>query len=227
VAPTAEVDAGDRVLSVVGILGFAVPAVGSVLFAATWDFPGTEASGAEVLAYVGEHRSGLRVGVLLDALGVVLWGLFGLGVWRRLGDRGPVGGFMAAGFAWMVPLLLAGFTAFLVLAYRAPRLTPQDAALLYDLTFALLAISGLPTAVALGAYAHIVWRTGGLPVWTALLAALGAAAHVLLLASFFVSDGFLSLQGQIITAAPATLFIWVLGTAIALRRSQTEDSPAF
>jgi hypothetical protein len=211
----------DRVLSVVGILGFAIPALGSVLFAPTWDFPGTDASGTSILAYVSERRSGLRVGVLLDALGVTLWGLFGLGVWSRLRDRGPAGAFMLAGFAWLVPLLLAGFTAFLVLAYRAPGLAAEDAALLYDLTFALLAMSGLPTAVALGAYAHIVWRTGGLPAWTAVLAALGAAAHVLLLASFFISSGFLSLQGQIITVGPATLFFWVLGTAIAIRRSQS------
>src|SRR5436305_14412547 len=139
-------DARDRVLSVVGILGFAVPALGSVLFAPTWDFPGTDASGASVLAYVSEHASSLRVGVLLDALGVTLWGLFGLGVWSRLRDRGAAGAFMAGGFSWLVPLLLAGFTAFLVLAYRAPELAPHDAALLYDLTFALLAMSGLPTA---------------------------------------------------------------------------------
>ena len=211
----------DRVLSVVGILGFAVPALGSVLFAPTWDFPGTDASGVSILAYVGERRSELSLGTLLDVVGVTLWGLFGLGVWWRLRDRGPAGGFMAAGFAWLVPPLLAGFTAFLVLAYRAPELAPEDAKLLYDLTFALLAISGLPTAVALGAYAHIVWRTGGMPAWTAALAALGAAAHILLLASFFVSDGFLSLEGQIVTVGPATLFFWVLGTAIAIRREQT------
>ena len=212
----------DRVLSVVGILGFAIPAVGSVLFAGTWDFPGTDASGASVLAYVGERRAELGLGALLDAIGVTLWGVFGLGVWWRLRDRGPAGVFLAAGFAWLVPLLLAGFTAFLILAYRAPTLVPEDAKLLYDMTFALLAMSGLPTALALGAYARIVWRRGGLPAWTAALAALGAAAHILLLASFFVSDGLLSLQGQIITLAPATLFFWVLCTAIAIRRSQSQ-----
>jgi hypothetical protein len=211
----------DRVLSFVGILGFAIPALGSVLFAPTWDFPGTHASGASILAYVSERRADLSLGVLLDALGVTLWGLFGLGVWWRLRDRGPAGGLMAAGFAWLVPLLLAGFTAFLILAYRAPKLSPGDAKLLYDMAFALLAMSGLPTALALAAYSHIAWRTGGLPAWTAALAALGAAAHILLLASFFVSDGFLSLEGQIITVAPATLFFWVLGTAIAIRRTQS------
>jgi hypothetical protein len=208
----------DRVLSLVGILGFAVPALGSVLLAPTWIFPTTDASATEVLAFVTERRSGLSVGVLLNAFGVTLWGLFGFGVWSRLRDRGAVGLFMLAGFAWLVPLLLAGFAAFLVLVYRAPALEAEDAALLYDMTFALLAMSGLPTAVALGAYAHIVWRTAGLPLWTAVLAILGAGAHLLLLASFFVSSGFLSLQGQIITVGPATLFFWVLGTAIATWR---------
>jgi hypothetical protein len=41
----------------------------------------------------------LSLGALLDTVGVTLWGLFGLGVWWRLRDRGPAGGFMAAGFA--------------------------------------------------------------------------------------------------------------------------------
>ena len=41
-------------------------------------------------------------------------------------------------------------------------------------------------------------------------------AHVALLASFVVSEGFFSLEGQVITAIPATLFIWIIGTGVAL-----------
>ena len=80
----------------------------------------------------------------------------------------------------------------------------------------MLALSGAPTAVALGSYAALVWRTAWLPRWTAALAAIGAVAHVVLLASFLVGDGFFSLEGQVITAIPATLFLWVLGTGFAM-----------
>jgi hypothetical protein len=44
----------------------------------------------------------------------------------------------------------------------------------------------------------------------------GSLAHVVLLASFVVSEGFFSLEGQVITAIPATLFIWIVGTGIAM-----------
>ena len=45
---------------------------------------------------------------------------------------------------------------------------------------------------------------------------MAAAAHVALLASFVVEDGFFSLQGEVIIYIPATLFIWIAGTGIAL-----------
>ena len=91
-----------------------------------------------------------------------------------------------------------------------------DPRLLYDLTFGLLAMSGAPTAIALGSYAALVLRSTGLPRWTAWLGVVGALAHVALLASFVVSEGFFSLQGQVITAVPATLFAWIIGTGIAM-----------
>ena len=111
-------------------------------------------------------------------------------------------------------LLLAGFTAFFVLVYRDADV--GDPRLLYDLTFGLLAMSGAPTAIALGSYAALVLRSTGLPRWTAWLGVVGALAHVALLASFVVSEGFFSLQGQVITAIPATLFAWIIGTGIAM-----------
>jgi hypothetical protein len=52
--------------------------------------------------------------------------------------------------------------------------------------------------------------------WTAWLGVVGAVAHVALLASFVVSEGFFSLEGQVITAIPATLFIWIVGTGIGM-----------
>jgi len=55
-----------------------------------------------------------------------------------------------------------------------------------------------------------------LPRWSAWLAVLAASAHVVLLASFLVTDGFFSLEGQVITVIPATLFAWIAGTSIAM-----------
>ena len=212
-----------KLIGIVGVVGVALPTVGSALFAPTWDFPGTGATAAAITAYVVEHRDALLAGVLLNAIGVTLWGLFGVGVWLRLrrGGESYLSACFLFGVVSFVTLLLAGFVFFLVLTYRGQRIS--DARLLYDVSFALLAMSGLPTAAALGSYAWLTFRSRHLPAWTAALGAVGAAAHVLLLASFLVSDGFFSLEGQVITVIPATLFVWILGTAIAMLRDASSQ----
>ena len=42
---------------------------------------------------------------------------------------------------------------------------------------------------------------------------------IALLASFAATSGFFSLEGQAITAIPATLFAWVLATGVAMFRA--------
>jgi hypothetical protein len=211
-----------KVIGTIGVLGFLTPAIGSALWAPTWDFPGTGSSGERILAYVVEHQDALRAGALLDVVGVTLVGVFGVGVWLRLrrltGGESLLSACFLFGVVSLVTLLLAGFVFFLVFAYRAPEVS--DPRLLYDLTFGLLAMSGPPTVVALASYAALALKSHQVPVWTAVLAAIGAAAHLVLLVSFVVSEGFFSLEGQVITVVPATLFIWMLGTGIALLREE-------
>jgi hypothetical protein len=212
-----------KLVGAIGVVGFIVPAVSSVLFAPTWDFPDTDATANTITGYVVEHRDALLAGVTLNSIAVTLWGLFGVGIWLRLRRASGGESYASACFLFgvisFVTLLLAGFTCFLVLAYRAQEVS--DARLLYDVAFAMLAMSGIPTAVALGSYAWLTLRTGHLPAWTAVLAAVGAAAHVILLASFVVTGGFFSLEGQVISVVPATLFFWILGTGIAMLRDSS------
>lgn len=207
-----------------GALGFTLATIGSAVIGAFDDasilnFPGTGSSSAEIAAFIGAHRTAALVAVVLNTLGVAFWLVFGAGVWLKLRQGGEsfLSACFAFGLAGFVILIFAGFVPFFVLAYREPD--PTQARLLYDLTFGMLAMSGVPTAVALYAYAALVIRTGRLPRWTAALAAIGACAHLLLLGSFLVTDGFFSLEGQVISAIPATLFAWVLGTSIALLRA--------
>jgi hypothetical protein len=207
-----------------GVLGFALAAIGSAVVglfvdASIFDFPGSQAPGAEVASFVAAHRSSALAAMILNTLGVSLWLVFGTGVWLRLREGGEsvLSASFALGLAGAVTLILAGFVPFFLLAYRHGD--PAHARLLYDLTFGLLAMSGVPTAIALWSYFLLVRRTGLLPRWTAVLAAVAAAAHDLLLVSFVVSDGFFSLQGQVISVIPATLFAWIFGTSIALLRA--------
>jgi hypothetical protein len=115
------------------------------------------------------------------------------------------------GLVSFVTLLLAGFAALFLLAYRAPE--APDPRLLYDLSFALLAMSGIPTALVLGSYAAVVFRSDSLPRWTAWVATVAALAHLLLLASLVLRNGFFSLEGGVTIAIPGTLFAWIAGTS--------------
>jgi hypothetical protein len=156
--------------------------------------------------------------MILNTAGVGLWLVFGAGVWLWLQQLSGPDSLLSAGFAFgligFVTLLFAGFTAMFIISYRAPGV--PDIRLLYDLGFGLLALSGPPTAIALGCYATAAFRHRALPRFTAWLAALAAVAHVLLLFSFVVPRGFFSLEGQVITVVPGLLFAWILATGTAM-----------
>ena len=209
-----------RLAGLAGLLSIPLGIAG-VFVDRMWTFPATGATAGEIAAFAGAHRSALLLAMVLTTAAVGLWLVFGVGVWAWLRDTAAAESLFstcfAVGFGSFVTLLLAGFTSFLVLVYRAPE--ASDPRLLYDLAFGLLAMSGVPTALALGSYAAHVFRSRQLPGWTAWLAAVAALAHVALLASLVVTSGFFSLTGGVIIAIPATLFVWIGGTGVVMVRT--------
>jgi len=208
-----------RVARWAGTLGFILPALTLVVYP-IWSYPGTQTAGTDVAMWATTHHDRLVVTQLLNTVGVTVWFVFGAAVWTYLRDRLParsaLSACFAASFVGCVILLLSGFTAFDLLLYRDH--SAEMSTLLYDLTFGLLAMSGMPTVVALGSFAVAVYSQRVLPRYTAHLAIAAAGVHPLLLAAFIVDDGPLSLQGFSITAMPAFLFAWILGTALAMPR---------
>jgi hypothetical protein len=209
-----------------GVIGIVVPTIGLVIFP-LWRFPPTTATDAQVGEFVAAHSVALQAMMVCYTIGVTLWLLFGACVWAMLRERCDVKSAVptsfAAGLVSFVTLLLAGFTAFNVLVYRGSE--PGNSRLLYDLTFGLLAMSGLPTALCLGAFAAAVYAGKALPAYTAHVAAAGAVGHVLLLLSFIVPTGFFSLEGAVIIVVPGLLWIWILVTGIELLRSPARQPP--
>jgi len=209
-----------KIAGLAGVVSIALGMAG-VIVDQMQTFPGTGATTGEIAGFVGTHRSALLVGMLLSTAAVGLLLVFGVGVWLRLrqmtGNEGVLSGCFIVGLGGFVTLLLAGFTSFFVLVYRAPA--PSDPRLLYDLAFGMLAMSGVPTALALGSYAALVFRGGCLPRWTADLAVIAALAHLVLIASLVITSGFFSLAGGVTMAIPATLFAWIIGTSIVLMRT--------
>jgi hypothetical protein len=210
-----------RLAGVAGVLSIALGVTG-VLVDRMWTFPTTGASASAIADFTHAHRTALLIAMVLSTGTVGLWLVFGIGVWLRLhetaaSDERALPACFLAGLVSFVTILLAGFTCFLVLIERPPG--GDGPRLLYDLSFGLLAMSGVPTALALGAYAAQVLRgRGPLPRWTAWVAAAAACAHLVLLASFAVTSGFFSLAGGVTIAIPGTLFAWVVGTSVVLLR---------
>jgi hypothetical protein len=206
--------------SIAGIASLAL-GVAALPIDQMWTFPGTTASATEILDFAEANRPALLVAMLLTTLAVALWLVFGVGVWLWLkeetGGESLLSVCFLVGLVSFVSLLFAGFTSFIVLVYRAPEVS--DPRLLYDLSFGLLAMSGVPTALALGSYATLVFGNARMPTWTAWLAVVAALAHLLLFASLVITRGFFSLEGGVTIAIPATLFAWIFGTAMAMRAS--------
>ena len=205
---------GIKLAGLAGLLSIALGIVG-LLVDQMWTFPMTGTTAGEIGAFAAANRTELLLAMILNTIAVGLWLVFGVAVWLRMRQVGGRESFLPAcflvGLVSFVTLLLAGFTALFLLAYRAPA--ASDPRLLYDLAFGLLALSGIPTALALGSYAALVLRTNSLPPWTAWVATAAALAHLLLLASLVIRNGFFSLEGGVTIAIPGTLFAWIAGTS--------------
>ena len=198
-------------------MSFVLLAIGNFI-SPLWDIPATSAPAAEFARYAGDNRGELIAGVFTFGLAMAAFLFFAAGLAVLMYRRDALlATAFALGAATLTAVVFVGFVPILVLAYRTPA--PSEAHTLVDLTFGILAFSGFPTALATGAYAEFIRRTRALPAWTGWLGALAAVAHVAIGATFAFSSGFLSVEGAAIIFIPAALFVWMLGTGIALVRA--------
>jgi len=208
------------VTGLIGLASFLAIALAALLQPHLWSAPGTGAQPARLAAYAQEHRGRQAAALYIYSLGMGLFLCFGVGMWTVLRRGAPDMQATAAAFAFgavaLVVLVLCAFAPAAVFGYRAHD--PAIAQLLWDLTFGLLALSGIPTALCLGAYAVLVLRSRCLPAWTAWLAVLGAGAHLLIAASFLGHGGTLSPEGSVIVWVPGIFFAWILAAGLVLLR---------
>ena len=214
-----------RIFGLAGVASFALIIIAAVISPPLWDGPTTTSTAEEVAAFVAPHRDRILLALFVYALGMgfFLWFTAGLWAWLRQSEpgAGPWSAAFALGVAVLATLIVAAFVPAALSVYRPPE--PDIVGLMFDLSFGLLALSGVPTAVALGAYAVLVLRGAGLARWTAWVAIVGAATHVVIAGSFFPRSGFFSLQGAVIVWIPATFFAWILAASIALLRAQPSE----
>jgi hypothetical protein len=185
--------------------------------------PGVGSTAQAFAQYAAGHSTAL----LLE---VVVWGLatcatiaFAVGLWvllrRAEGEPGLLAMLFLAAMLLTQTIVLSGFPELLVLGYRGSVLAPSDVRLLFDLTYLGIALSAFPTALATGTYAVLVWRTAALPRWTAWLALLVAALHLIGGVSFAAS-GVVSPSGIGVFLAPPVFFLWILAVSVMVERTR-------
>jgi hypothetical protein len=209
-----------RLIALAGLGSFALIIAAAFVAPPLWNAPGTNASATRVAAYLQANHGPTIASLYIYSLAMGLFLCFtgGLWSWLRQTERAPQ--LLSSGFAFgaiaLSVLIFAAFATAGVMSYRPQQ--PAFAASLSDMTFGLLALSGIPTAVCLGAYAALVLRHRCLPAWTGWLAVLAVDAHILIGASFVSHGSFLSLESSVIVWVPATFFAWILATSVALLR---------
>jgi hypothetical protein len=218
-----------RLIAITGLASFALIMVAALIVAPPlWDSPSQTAPAAHVAAYLETYHGRLLVSQLVYSLGMGLFLCFTAGLWSWLRRIEPAPEAVSAVFAFgavaLTLLILTSFATADVMAYRPQQ--PALAVALTDTTFGLLALSGVPTAVCLGAYAAIVLRYRCLPTWTAWLALVAVDAHLLIAASFLSHGSFLGLEGSVIVVVPATFFAWIFATSAVLLRTSLSSRAA-
>lgn len=217
-----------RLIALSGLGSFALIVAATFVAPPLWDAPGTNASAARVAAYIQENDGRAIASLFIFSLAMGLFLCFAAGLWLWLRQAEPAPQPLSAIFAFgaiaLAVLILTGLATASVMSYRPYQ--PALVGLLADVTFGVLALSGIPTAVCLGAYAALVLRHRCLPAWTGWLAVLGALTHVFIAASFMSHGAFLSLEGSVIAWVPATFFVWIFAASVALLRSELEMVPA-
>src|SRR2546425_3779589 len=142
-----------RLIALAGLTSFVLIVVGAFVAPPLWSAPGTHSSGARAAAYAHEHQGREIASLFIYTLGMGSFLCFAAGLWSRLRQIEPAPHPLSAAFALgavgLVVLVLAAFATGGVLTYRAQG--AEVAGVLADTTFALLALSGMPTAVCLGA----------------------------------------------------------------------------
>jgi hypothetical protein len=214
-----------RLIAIAGLASFALIMVAALIVAPPlWNSPAPTSPAAQVAAYLQTYHGRLLASQFIYSLGMGLFLCFSAGLWSWLRRIEPAPETISAIFAFgavaLTLLIMASFAIADAMSYRPQQ--PAFAVALTDTTFGLLALSGIPTAVCLGAYAAIVLRHRCLPTWTAWLALLAVGAHLLIAASFLSHGGFLGLEGTVIVVVPATFFAWIFATSLVLLRTSLD-----
>lgn len=208
-------DAQINRLTALAALGIAVLYFASVPIGSLTGLPDAGASGATVVHFIGAHRGGLLVAVVLNGIAwCTLMPCAFAGLRALLGGTAATVAMICA--AVEAAIVGAALTFGAVLAFGAPDLSPQLAKVLIDGFDLGTNASAWPTVPCLVALIIAARRSGAFSRPVLALAGLAALLHAITAVSFARSGAF-SPSG-IAIAGPAAFAILMVFVGVALLR---------
>jgi hypothetical protein len=214
--------------------GAAAGAVAIVLYLVASLFIGTppdfDAPGAEVVAYLREHRTRIQVGSAIHAAWAPLfvWFLATVASLTRAGGAatrraGAVA--FGCGLAFLA-LFLADVGALAVAALRPESMAaaPEVATALHDFSWLAMGMAAFLVSGVLAAFAVLALRDKAIwPEWLGWLAAIAAVLYALRVGTLFTTEGAFAADGVLglwvpVIAAAGWLFVGSIVLALKLRR---------
>lgn len=179
-----------------------------------------DASLQNVVSHLSDQRSGVLVGVLLAVIAVALLVWF-LGYFREF--LAVEGGSPALSnvtlVSWVALLLVAvgGTVPLAAVVWRgAGKVDPGIVQLAFDANnLSLYSMSAAAALLSVLVPVIVIWRSGALPRWLALLGAIEIAANIVELTGLFTRTG-ANAAGYADGIGPFVWVVWVAAVSIAM-----------
>jgi hypothetical protein len=209
-----------RLGALTGLAGVAFYVVGVVLPGSA---PKPDAATGQVIAYLADHRSTLLLGFALETIALALLLCF-LGELRTViagtgGSGVPLASAMAAAWVVLLTIIAAALLPAIALVWRGPPAgDPSLVRLGYDMeTLGTYAATAMVALIAVGTPSLVIWRTGVLPRWLAVLGLVEVCLNVVELAALSSRHGAFA-GGYIAGVGPLAWALWVAAVSLCMAR---------
>ena len=210
------------------LLGAASGAIAVALFVAgataVGDLPDFDASGSEIAAHVGEHRTGIQIGAALDAAAIpfLIWFLATIAGVARTSGPAPR---RAAAIAFGCGVAYVAVFAVDIATLAVSALHPENLADAPELARALRDFEWIAIGTATPLGVAMLAALGALPLrhaavwprWIGWLAVGAAAAYAFRIGTLFTDSGAFAADGVLGLILPVgAILAWVLAASASL-----------
>lgn len=204
--------------------GVVAGAAGAVVYIVSAFTAGTplkpDASDQKVVSHLSDKRSGVLVGVLLAVIAVALLVWF-LGYLREFlavqGGSPALANVTLASWVALLVVTIGGTVPLTAVVWRgAGQVDPGIVRLAFDASnLSLYSVSASAALLSVLAPIIVIWRSGALPRWLAVLGAIEIAANVVEFAGLFTRTG-PNAAGYAGGIGPFAWVVWVAAVSIAM-----------